>query len=273
MIRQLLGSVIALTVGCALIAQAPPPVPAGTPQTSAAPGGGRGPGRGRGPQEPPKPTPRLPDGTVDLGGKGVWAPIWVLDWASTRYVEKAPDLVFTPGGKKLYDERVATKSKDDPEGYCLPAGVPRYTGTPYPFQIVQLPDRVIILYEGASHMYRVVLLNAQLSFDPDPSWLGESIGHYEGKDTLVVDSIAFNGRTWLDYVGHPASEKLHVVERYSRPSLQSLHYEALIEDPDNYEKPWTTAFNVRWQQGWEIKEYVCLENNKDLLHLGTSEPK
>ena len=239
---------------------------------SAPPGRGVG-GRGRGPQEPPKPTPRLPDGTVDLGGKGAWAPIWVLDWANARYVEKAIDVPFTPAGKKLYDERIATKSKDDPEGYCLPAGVPRYTGTPYPFQFIQLPDRVVILYEGASHMYRVVLLNAEHSNDPDPSWLGESVGHYEGKDVLVIDSIAFNGRTWLDYVGHPASDKLHVIERITRPSLQTMHYEATIEDPDNYTKPWTTAFSVKWQPGWEIKEYVCLENNKDLIHLGTTEPK
>jgi hypothetical protein len=233
---------------------------------------GRG-GRGAAPAAAPEPTPRLADGTVDLGGKGAWAPIWVLDWASNCHAEKALEIPFTESGKKLYDERIATKSKDDPEGYCLPAGVPRYTGTPYPFQIIQLPDRVVILYEGASHMYRVILLNQEHSKDPDPSWLGESVGHYEGKDTLVVDSIAFNGRTWLDYVGHPASDKLHVVERYSRPNNGQLRYEAVIEDPVNYTKPWTTAFRVRWEKGWEIKEYVCLENNKDLYHLGTTEPK
>ena len=105
--------------------------------------------------------PRLPDGKVDLGGKGVWAPIWVLDWADKKYVEEKIDVPYTPAGLELYKERQASQSKDDPEGYCLPAGVPRYTGTPYPFQLIQLPDRVVILYEGASHMYRVVLLNAK----------------------------------------------------------------------------------------------------------------
>jgi hypothetical protein len=220
-----------------------------------------------------QPTPRLPDGKVDLGGKGVWAPIWVLDWADKKYVEEPIDVPFTPAGLELYKERQANHSKDDPEGYCLPAGVPRYTGTPYPFQLIQLPDRVVILYEGASHMYRVVLLNAKHSADPDPSWLGESIGWYEGNDTLVVDTVGFNGRTWLDYVGHPASDQLHVVEKFSRPNNLKLHYEATIEDPKNYTKPWTTRFNVKFQPGWEIKEYVCLENNKDLLHLGTTEPK
>jgi len=127
---------------------------------------------------PSAPTPRLPmaklpDGKVDLGGKGVWAPIWVLDWADKKYVEENIDVPFTPAGFELYKERQANHSKDDPEGYCLPAGVPRYTGTPYPFQLIQLPDRVVILYEGASHMYRVILLNAKHSADPNPSWLGE----------------------------------------------------------------------------------------------------
>jgi hypothetical protein len=138
------------------------------------------------------PTPRLPDGKVDLGGKGVWAPIWVLDWADKKYVEEKIEVPFTPAGLELYKERQASQSKDDPEGYCLPAGVPRYTGTPYPFQLIQLPDRVVILYEGASHMFRVVLLNAKHSADPNPTWLGESVGHYEGNDTLVVDTIGFN---------------------------------------------------------------------------------
>src|ERR1700685_1421651 len=164
-----------------------------------------------------QPTPRLADGKVDLGGKGVWAPIRVLDWADKKYVEENIDVPFTPAGLELYKERQANHSKDDPEGYCLPAGVPRYTGTPYPFQLIQLPDRVVILYEGASHTYRVVLLNAKHSADPNPTWLGESVGHYEGNDTLVVDTIGFNGRTWVDYVGHPASEHLHVVGRVTRP--------------------------------------------------------
>ena len=76
------------------------------------------------------PAPRLPDGKVDFGGKGVWAPIWVLDWSDQKYVEHAVDVPFTPKGLQLFNERRANESKDDPEGYCLPPGVPRYTGTP-----------------------------------------------------------------------------------------------------------------------------------------------
>jgi hypothetical protein len=190
-------------------------------------------------QGPAKPTPRLSDGKVDFGGKGVWAPIWVLDWADKKYVEKAVDVPFTPWALDLFKQRRATDSKDDPEGYCLPPGVPRYTGTPYPFQFLQLPDRVVILYEG---------------------------GSWEGNDTLVVDTIGFNGRTWLDYVGHPASDQLHVIEKFRRPDYLTLAYEATIEDPKAYTKPWTTSFTVPFKPGWDLLEYVCLENNKDLTH-------
>ena len=115
-----------------------------------------------------------------LGGKGVWAPIWVLDWANPKYVDKSVEVPFTPAALEKFQQRRANNSKDDPEGYCLPPGVPRYTGTPYPFQMIQLPDRLVILYEGASHMYRTVVLWTGASTHPEeklnPTWLGESIG-------------------------------------------------------------------------------------------------
>ena len=226
-------------------------------------------------REPAKPTPRLADGKVDFGGKGVWAAIWVLDWADKRWVDKAVDVPFTPWGRAKFNERRASLSKDDPESYCLPPGVPRYTGTPFPFQIIQLPDRVVILYEQ-SHMYRTIFMDGRKHTPADqlnPTWLGESIGHWEGNDTLVVDTIGFNGRTWLDYVGHPTSEKLHVIERYRRPDFNTLSYEATIEDSVAYTKPWTTSLRIYFRPGWDLMEYVCLENNKDLIHLNTTEPK
>jgi hypothetical protein len=231
-------------------------------------------GKGKAETAKAGPTPRLPNGKVDFGGNGVWAPIWVQDWADTKYVDKAVDIPFTQWGLQVFNERRATLSKDDPEGYCLPPGVPRYTGTPYPFKIIQLPDSVVILHEGASHMYRTVFMDGRKhSEDPDPTWLGESIGSWEGNDTLVVDTIGFNGKTWLDYVGHPASEQLHVVERFRRPDSLTLDYSTTIEDPKAYTKPWTSSFKVKFKPGWDLLEYVCLENNKDLLHLGTTQPK
>jgi hypothetical protein len=89
----------------------------------------------------------------------------------------------------------------------------------------------------------------------------------------VVDTVGFNGRTWLDYVGHPGTEKLHVIERYRRPDFNTLSYEATIEDPVAYTKPWTTSLRIYFRPGWDLLEYVCIENNKDLLHLGTTEPE
>jgi hypothetical protein len=207
---------------------------------------------------PCNPRPGFPTAKWTSAEKASGPPFGFSIGADKKYVEQSIDVPFTPAGLELYKERQANHSKDDPEGYCPPAGVPRYTGAPCPFQLIQLPDRVVILYEGASHMYRVILLTTKHSADPNPSWLGESIGWYEGNDTLVVDTIGFNGRTWLDYVGHPASNQLHVVERFSRPNYSSLHYEATIEDPKNYTKPWTTRFNVKWRSGWELQEYVCL---------------
>jgi hypothetical protein len=226
-------------------------------------------------REPAKPTPRLANGKVDFGGKGVWAAIWVLDWADKRWVDKAVNVPFTPWGLAKFKERRASSSKDDPESYCLPPGVPRYTGTPFPFQILQLPDRVVILYEQ-SHLYRTIFMDGRKHTPVDrlnPTWLGESIGYWEGNDTLVVDTVGFNGRTWLDYVGHPTSEKLHVIERYRRPDFNTLSYEATIEDPVAYTKPWTTSLRIYFRPGWDLMEYVCLENNKDLIHLNTTEPK
>ena len=228
------------------------------------------------PPDKAKPAPRLADGKVDLNGKGVWAPIWVLDWADSKYVAKDVDVPFTPEGLKIFKERRANDSRDDPEGFCLPPGVPRYTGTPYPFQILQLPDKVVILYEGASHMYRTIYMDGRKHTNADalnPTWMGESIGKWEGNDTLVVDTIGFNGKTWLDYVGHPTSENLHVIERYSRPDLMTLKYDVTIEDKTMYTKPWNTTFYVKFRPGWDLLEYVCLENNKDLGHIGATTPK
>jgi hypothetical protein len=123
-------------------------------------------------------------------------------------------------------------------------------------------------------MYRTVFMDGRAhSKDLNPTWMGESIGRWEGSDTLVIDTIGFNGRTWLDYVGHPASEALHVVEKFRRPDFLTLVYEATIEDSKAYAKPWTTSFKVPFRPGWDLLEYVCLENNKDLEHLGTKGPR
>ncbi len=205
-------------------------------------------------------TPRLPDipylgvnaGRPDLGGRGVWDPKRIYDMSERAAgVETKQEVPFTPRGKAVYQQRTATFQKDDPEARCLPPGIPRMLYTPYPTQIIQLADRIVFIYEGGAHIWRVIWLDGRPHpKDPDPTWLGHSVGHWEG-DTLVVDVVGLNDRSWLDASGHPHGEGLHVIERFSRPKADTLHYEATIEDPEYYTKPWTVPLNIKWLAGQE----------------------
>jgi hypothetical protein len=217
----------------------------------------------------------LTDGKPDLGnGKGSWNPRIIENIAGVgpgaprrTPVEHVVDVPFQPWAKKAYEDALANLSKDDPEGLCLPPGIPRMMATPFPFQIFQQPDRVIFLFEGGTHIFRTIYTDGRPHLkDPNPSFLGDSIGHWEG-DTLVVDAIGFNDESWLDQDGHPHTDALHVIERYTRTDEMTLHYEVTIDDPKAYTKPWTTSYTIPWQPGAELLEYICQENNKDLPHM------
>ena len=227
------------------------------------------------------PVPRLADGHPDLGnGKGSWAPRIVDDIAGNgggekdertraaqvKMVDQRVDVPFQPWARNVYQQREATLSKEDPEGYCLPPGIPRMMNTPFPMQIYQLPDRIMQVYEGGAHMWRIIYMDGREHPKGDklnPTYLGHSVGHWEG-DTLVVDVVGFNDRTWLDAAGHPHTEQLHVIERYTRLDTNTLHYEATIDDPGAYTKPWIVGWKVAWQAGWDPLEYICQENNRDV---------
>jgi hypothetical protein len=116
------------------------------------------------------------------------------------------------------------------------------------------------------HSYRQVFLNRPHPKDMNPTWYGDSIGHWDG-DTLVVDTIGFNGKTWLDLAGHPTSDQLHVTERYSRPVFGELKLDITIEDPVNYTKPWNVTELMPLMVGEDLLEYVCAENERDVPHL------
>lgn len=223
------------------------------------------------------PAPRLADGHPDLGNAGgSWVPPGVGDmagtgggFAGTAKPEHKVDVPFLPWAKTLYDRRNASVTKDDPEGLCLPPGIPRQYATSFPFQIYQLPNRILFVFEGGAHMWRVVYMDGRKHTPPDtlnPTYLGEGIGHWDG-DTLVVDVTGLNDRTWLDAAGHPHTEQLHVVERFTRVNELILRYEATIDDPGAYSKPWTTSWNILFHPGMEPYEYICQENNADLKHL------
>jgi hypothetical protein len=183
-----------------------------------------------------------------------------------------PWVPFQPWAAAVYNYNSLNNSKYDPEGYCLPPGGPRLFATPYPMEILQQPElkRIVIIFEGGTHVWREIHMDGR----PHPNaetikgetWLGHSVGRWEG-DTLVVDVVGFNEGTWLDYFGHPHTNQMHIVEKFTRPNKGTLHYEATIDDPGAYTKPWSVAWDIPWTATGELQEYICQENNAYLNNL------
>ena len=143
---------------------------------------------------------------------------------------------------------------------CAPVGVPRIMVFPRAFEIIQIPGRVLILFEW-DHLVRQIFTDGrELPEDPDPIWLGYSIGRWDG-DTLVVDTIGLNDETWLDSVGHPHSEALHLVERIRRVDADTLEIDFTFDDPKAYTKPWTATVGYRLTD-WQIMEHFACENKE-----------
>ena len=211
--------------------------------------------------------PRLPNGAPDLGGKGIWYPRHVGDMAATKWkgeksAEHDIEVPFLPWAKAKFDEN-RTGGRNDTVDHCLPPGVPRMTFTSEPFQIVQEPKRIIFLYEGGAHVWRFVWMDGRSHpKEPNPSWMGDSIGHWEG-GTLVVDAVGFNDKTWLDDAGHPHTEQLHVIERYTRTSPLSMKYQVTIDDPGAYSTQWSSSAAIPFIPGEALQEYICLEGERD----------
>jgi hypothetical protein len=214
---------------------------------------------------PSKPTPRSADGKVDLSG--VWSPDSHFIYDINEALAPGQTLPIQPWALKTTVER---GSKDDPEANCLPTGVPRQA--PYPWRILQAPTHVFFLFEGNIHSYRQILMNAMHPEDPDPTWYGHSTGTWEG-NTLVVDSVGFNDKFWFDFAGHPHTEKLHVVERFTRPDFDHLDYAVTIDDPGAYTKPFTLIGHSTYQHDTELLEYICNENNQDVQHIVGKDPR
>ncbi len=216
---------------------------------------------------PSAPTPRTRDGKPDLSG------VWQAD-GQTYFFDLAaglnPDqVVMLPWARTLQEQRETNEHGDDPLARCLPHGVPRInTNGLFPFKIVQTPTLVVILYEQLNLFRQVFLDGRTLDRDPNPTWLGYSTGRWEG-DTLVVDTRGFNDKTWLDTrKGRPASDALHVIERFRRPTYGDLEIVATIDDPKAYAKPWTTTVqHNRLQPETDLLEFICSENEKDRTHM------
>jgi hypothetical protein len=153
----------------------------------------------------------------------------------------------------------------DPEIKCYLPGVPRATYMPYPFQIVQTPNYILMAYEYAGATRTIYMDKAPPS--PADSWMGTSVGHWEG-DTLVVDVTSMNDQTWFDRAGNFHSDALHVVERYTPRSPDALTYEATIEDPKVFSRPWKISVPLyrRLEKNAQLLEFKCVEFVEELLY-------
>jgi hypothetical protein len=204
------------------------------------------------------PAPKTPDGKPDITGLWKPGPGYVGNIAKDI---KAEDIPYQPWAETLFKHRKDTNSKDDPTAACIVGGVPRSDLVPYPFKILQVPGMMVILYE-AVHSYRQIFTDGRpLPPDPNPTWFGYSIGKWEG-DAFVVETRGFNDMGWLDNAGRPATEALHVTERFRRKDFGHMDVQITVDDSKAYTKPWTMILPLTLQADDELIEYICNENNK-----------
>jgi hypothetical protein len=217
---------------------------------------------------PAGPTPRTPSGKVDFSG--VWQKPYVPDMAKDGKDQKGfAVLPFTAWGEaewKKYDA-----AEGDYTGSCLPFGMTRSVNTPEPMQIMQNEKYFTFLFEQNS-WFKVVPIDGRPHGSGIPTWFGDSVGHWEG-DTLVIDTVNFNGRTRLDTIGHPHSEQLHLIQRFTRPDLGHINYEVIVDDPRTFTRTWNNTRTFTLRPDWEMMEYSCEENNKSLWEGRIKVPK
>jgi len=172
---------------------------------------------------------------------------------------------YLPAALQKRKENFANRRTNDPEAKCYMPGIPRATYMPYPFQIVQSPRGILMVYEFAS-ANRLVNMGKPEEAGSD-TWMGTNNGHWEG-DTLVIDVTGLNGLAWFDRAGDFASDKLHVVERFTRTDKDHLQYEATIEDPSVFSKPWKISMPLyrRVEKNAQLLEFKCVEFAEELLY-------
>jgi hypothetical protein len=190
-------------------------------------------------------------------------------WLVTGFFTLSPERAL-PALKPPYDALYARRMKafnagapiDDVTANCLPPGMPHIMVVPYPFEIVQTPGRVLLLFEYAGQVRRVYLDGRRPSEDDDPTYYGFSTGHWEGS-TLVVETSRIRGDTQDDFSGLPHSDALSITERLRRVDRDTLEDEMTLTDPKAYARPFTVVRHYRLHPTWTIGEYVCEENNRN----------
>lgn len=197
---------------------------------------------------PDEPLPKFADGTPDLSG------IWLLGNDPFPEAADAQDWA-----QALWDERIANEFADHPHVRCLPGDAPIAGGAaPFIAKFVHKLDLLILLMEDAPGFRQVFMDGRDHPEYPNPSWMGHSVGHWEG-DTLVIDTVGFNDRGWMSF--YPRSESLHITERYTRTEYGYMEMELTIDDPEVFNKPWVLNIPLYLAPQAELIEYVC-ENNK-----------
>src|SRR5262245_8509998 len=216
---------------------------------------------------PPEPTPRWPDGHVNLGSttdkKGYWEVRPGLGGGP-----RAADVPFQAWARGVYQYRTARTDLYPPLVRCKPSAGPGFFNAPG-FEIVDTPElkKIFILNMAGPHSWRVIYMDGRLHPTGDDlrrSFLGHSVGHWEG-DTLVIDTVGFNQKQW-SAGSYPTTEQLHLTERISRPNLKTISYEYTVDDPGAYTAPWTGRWTITdktassWIAGGEMFEYICQDS-------------
>ena len=217
---------------------------------------------------------RTADGKPDLSG--IWQAVNTAAWDIQDHqaqkgvpagigVVEGNEIPYQPWAAAKKKENYEKRMTADPETKCYLPGVPRITYMPYPFQIVQSPTTVLIAYEY-DNASRIVYMNSKEEAAAD-SWMGWSRGRWEG-ETLVVDVTGFNDRTWFDRAGNYHSDALHVIERYTPIDADHLMYEATIEDPKVFTRPWKMSMPLyrRVEKNAQLGEYLCVEFAEELMY-------
>jgi hypothetical protein len=220
-------------------------------------------GASKGYAPPTGPAPRTPSGKPDFSG--VWDHPYVPDMSRSNArnpaIQSGPNaLPYTPAGSENIAAYDPAKNGDY-TGMCMPFGLMRSMNSPYPLQIMQNDKYVAFLFEQST-WFHLAPFKAQHSPDPNPTWFGESISRWDG-DTLVVDTVGFNGFTRLDTKGDPHSDKLHLVQTFTMTDAGHIAYTVTITDPVYYATPWTNQRTFT-KTNDELLEYSCEENNRSL---------
>ena len=213
--------------------------------------------------------PRTRDGRPDLNG--IWQVLAPAAWDIRAHnardgvpaglgVVVGDTIPYQPWARLQQQENYENRLTADPARQCYLPGVPRVTYMPFPFQVLQTPDHVVITYEFA-HAVRIIYTDGSPHPLPNDFWMGDSRGHWDG-DTLVVDTTHFNGQTWFDAAGNFHSDALHVVERYTPTSPYHVDYEVTIEDPNVFTEPWSMQMPLyrRLEEGLQLLDYDCVDH-------------